>query len=111
MAEYKIRELCGDWALDIPMGNNIAVLYFNSRANAELVKNVLDWEDAHPNEAVPYNAPTIDPESLRPRGHWESPSELLAIVNCPNCKTAFPAGFQEFRYCPKCGAKMEDEQP
>ena len=27
-------------------------------------------------------APTIDPESLRPRGHWESPSKLLNIVNC-----------------------------
>lgn len=52
--------------------------------------------------------PTIDPESLRPRGHWESPSKLLNIVNCPACKTAFPGDFDEFRYCPNCGAKMED---
>lgn len=108
MAEYKIRELCGDWALDIPMGNDIVVLYFNSRVNAEMVKNVLEWENAHPNEAIPYNTPTIDPESLRPRGHWESPSKLLNIVNCTACKTTFPGDFDEFRYCPNCGAKMED---
>ena len=51
---------------------------------------------------------TIDPESLRPRGHWESPSKLLNIVNCTACKTTFPGDFDEFRYCPNCGAKMEN---
>lgn len=54
-------------------------------------------------------ASTIDPESLRPRGHWESPSKLLNIVNCTACKTTFPGDFDGFRYCPNCGAKMEDE--
>lgn len=54
-------------------------------------------------------APTIDPESLRPRGHWESPSKLLNIVNCTACKTTFPGDFDEFRYCPNCGAKMDKE--
>ena len=59
-------------------------------------------------------APTIDPESLRSRGHWERPSKLLNIVNCTACKTTFPGDFDEFRYCPNCGclmkakAKMED---
>lgn len=53
-------------------------------------------------------APTIDPESLRPRGHWERPSKLLNIVNCTACKTTFPGDFDEFRYCPCCGTKMED---
>lgn len=53
-------------------------------------------------------APTIDPEGLRPRGHWESPSKLLNVVNCTACKTTFPGDFDEFRYCPNCGAKMED---
>ena len=53
-------------------------------------------------------APTIDPENLRPKGHWESPSKLLNIVNCTACKTTFPGDFDEFRYCPCCGAKMED---
>jgi len=53
------------------------------------------------------NQPTIDPESLRPKGHWERPSKLLNIVNCTACKTTFPGDFAEFRYCPCCGAKME----
>lgn len=33
-------------------------LFFNSRNNAELVKSILEWEDAHPNAAVSYN-PTL----------------------------------------------------
>lgn len=57
----------------------------------------------------PSAIPTIDPESLRPRGHWESPSKLLNIVNCTACKTTFPGDFDEFRYCPNCGAKMEEK--
>ena len=55
------------------------------------------------------DATTIDPESLRPRGHGESPSKLLNIVNCTACKTTFPGDFDEFRYCPNCGAKMEEK--
>ena len=52
---------------------------------------------------------TIDPESLRPKGHWERPSKLLNIVNCTACKTTFPGDFDEFRYCPNCGCFMENK--
>ena len=67
MDKYKIREICGDWALDIKMGETTVALYFNSRNNAEMVKAILEWEDAHPNKAVPYK-PTITPpnEQLMP---------------------------------------------
>lgn len=57
---YEIRSMVCDWALDIPMGDTTFVLYFNSQNNAELVKAVLEWEDAHPNEAIPYQ-PTLTP--------------------------------------------------
>ena len=57
--EYKIREICGDWGLDIPRPDLIGVLIFNSRSNAELVKAILEWEDAHPNEAVPFQSTHI----------------------------------------------------
>ena len=60
---YKITEVCGDWALHIPpYGKTDAemILIFNSRNNAELVKSVLEWEDAHPNKAVPYK-PALTP--------------------------------------------------
>ena len=53
--------------------------------------------------------PTIDPESLRLKGHWERPSKLLNIVNCTACKTTFPGDFDEFRYCPNCGCFMENK--
>ena len=42
------------------MGNTTFVLHFNSRNNAELVKAILEWEDSHPNEAIPYQ-PTLTP--------------------------------------------------
>lgn len=55
-------------------------------------------------------APTIDPESLRPTAHWISDSlyvdgkrKLLqwsSLCNCP--------GLRKTKYCPHCGAKMED---
>lgn len=53
-SKYNIREICGDWALDIQWGKEIIVLVFNSRNNAELVKKIFEWEDMHPNQAVPY---------------------------------------------------------
>ena len=61
---YKITEVCGDWALHIPpYGKTDAemILIFNSRNNAELVKSVLEWEDAHPNAAVPYKSTLTPP--------------------------------------------------
>lgn len=58
--EYQIRPMVCDWALDIPMGNTTFVLHFNSRNNAELVKAILEWEDSHSNEAIPYQ-PTLTP--------------------------------------------------
>lgn len=50
--KYNIREICGDWALDIHWGNKTITLFFNSRNNAELVKAILEWEDNHPNEVA-----------------------------------------------------------
>ena len=58
--KYEVRPLSCDWALDIPLGDTTVVLYFNSRNNAELGKDILEWEDAHPNEAIPYQ-PTLTP--------------------------------------------------
>ena len=57
--------------------------------------------------------PTIDPESLRPHGEWivlqiDNYSNC-AIFGCSQCKTA--AGIitrPTWRFCPHCGAKMED---
>ena len=59
--KYIISEICGDWALHIKgSGTSNNFLFFKSRNNAELVKSILEWEDAHPNKAVPYK-PTLTP--------------------------------------------------
>ena len=66
---YKITEVCGDWALHIPpYGKTDAemILIFNSRNNAELAKSVLEWEDAHPNAAVPYKSTLAPPNEAPP---------------------------------------------
>ena len=85
--KYKIREICGDWALDIHWGNRTIAIYFNSRNNAELVKSILEWEDAHPNEAVPYK-PTLTPpnEPLSVLVNDEPDREYIDYI-CPRCKS------------------------
>ena len=52
-------------------------------------------------------APTIDPESLRHRAHWETPLKNMDVLRCSNCATIFPGNFESYNYCPNCGAKME----
>ena len=67
-------------------------------------------------------APTIDPESLRPKGRWEEcdwvefdgHDECVHYPHkgrvCTNCRNAFKADFvcnPRVEYCPSCGAKME----
>ena len=59
--EYEIRAMVCDWALDIPMVDATFELYFNSRNNAEMVKAILEWEDAHPNKALPYSLTLTPP--------------------------------------------------
>ena len=86
---YIISEICGDWALQIrEPGHPHQFLYFNSENNADLVKSILEWEDAHPNEAVPYN-PTLTPPN-----EWVSVEERLpeekqrVIVRCERVGTS-----------------------
>ena len=55
------------------------------------------------------NAPTIDPESLRPRAHWirkrsKLPGGELTVVECSLCECQ---QWNETNFCPICGAKMK----
>ena len=70
--KYIISEVCGDWSLHIKgPGTSNNFLFFKSRNDAELVKAILEWEDAHPNKAVPYK-PTLTPPN-----EWVSVEERL----------------------------------
>ena len=49
----EIREICGDWALDINNFNGGKItIYFNSRQNALNVKRILEVDDSIPNAAT-----------------------------------------------------------
>ena len=48
-------------------------------------------------------APTIDPESLRPKGKWKYYSTTMQ--ECSACKRH--TARHKYNYCPRCGAKME----
>lgn len=59
--------------------------------------------------------PTIDPESLRPRGHWEKETvdgpdvvkyASLLSVFCSRCKRR---AWMKSNYCPHCGSFMENK--
>lgn len=56
-------------------------------------------------------APTIDPESLRPKTSMKYDA-LTRTVTCRNCSGEAKIGEydnpEDFRYCPFCGFKVED---
>ena len=63
---YEIRDFCGDYALDIPMGDkSVYTIYFNSRRNAETVKRIMEVDDSVPNVA------TV--------------CDMVEVVRCKNC--------------------------
>ena len=53
MKGITIRDFMGDYALDIPMGEDcVHTIYFNSRRNAETVKRIMEVDDSVPNAAT-----------------------------------------------------------
>lgn len=63
----EIREICGDWALDIDGFNGGKItIYFNSRQNALTVKRILEVDDSIPNAAIV--------------------CDMQEVVRCKNCK-------------------------
>lgn len=80
--ELKIRDFCGDYALDIPdyNGSNFT-LYFNSKKNAENVKRIIEIDGSKPNEAT-----VCEMQEIK-HGSWEYDSEGVdcAIYLCSEC--------------------------
>lgn len=48
----EIREICGDWALDMHFPFETVTVYFNSRQNAENVKKIIETDKSIPNAAT-----------------------------------------------------------
>ena len=81
------------------------------------------WEEQkkpgiYSTEKLIITAPTIDPESLRPKGLWIGEADGYAdgelvydVWNCSECNHCIDDGTDDPgllpNYCPNCGAKME----
>ena len=53
--KLKIREICGDYALDIPfVDGSVYTIYFNSKRNAETVKHIIEVDGSKPHNDL-YN--------------------------------------------------------
>lgn len=67
MKGIEIRDFCGDYALDIPMGDrSVYTIYFNSYRNAKTVKRIMEVDDSDPNAA------TV--------------CDMVEVVRCCDCK-------------------------
>lgn len=68
MKEITIREVCGDYALDLALDNgHTFVFYFNSRQNALTVKRIIEVDMSVPNAA------TV--------------CDMQEVVRCKDCKS------------------------
>ena len=76
--------------------------YFKTPATVPFYEADKVWE-------ILDNAPTIDPESLRPKGRWITHTVghgkyANNYVECSECHTV---GSPKWKCCPVCEAKME----
>lgn len=111
--ELKIRDFCGDYALDIPFADgSVNTIYFNSKRNAETVKHIIEVDGSKTNHAT-----VCEMEEIR-HGKWEYDSEGVdcAIYLCSECGNfialyagVFSEGIDLYPYCPYCGTKMDKE--
>lgn len=55
------------------------------------------------------NQPTIDTESLRPKGRWVMKETMIRGLFAKNayCSECLWETAQDYNFCPNCGAKME----
>ena len=86
----EIREICGDWALDINFPFDVVTIYFNSRQNALNVKRILEVDGSIPNVA------TV--------------CDMQEVVRCKDCKFYKGAEVNErgFLVCPVSGMDITE---
>ena len=57
------------------------------------------------------NAPTINPEDLRPKGKWERVIPTKSATKWSrkmSCSVCHREGYDYHKFCPNCGARMEE---
>lgn len=103
--KLKIREVCGDYALDIPFADgSVNTIYFNSKQNAKTVKHIIEVDGSKLNEAT-----VCDVQEIK-HGKWNFEKDICgcAWFICTNChKNIIMVKHRLYPYCPYCGAKMD----
>lgn len=106
MAELKIRDMRGYYALDIPNCNGndfIFSLFFNSKRNAETVGHIIEVDSSNPN-----NATVCEMEEIK-HGKWEEIRDAYGqLEGWIHTECGREVKIKE-NYCPDCGAKMDEE--
>lgn len=103
--KLKIREVCGDYALDIPFADgSVNTIYFNSKRNAETVKHIIEVDESKPNEAT-----VCDMREIK-HGKWEEIRDAYRqLEGWIHIECGREVKIKE-NYCPSCGAKMDKEK-
>ena len=103
--ELKIRDFCGDYALDIPFADgSVNTIYFNSKRNAETVKHIIEVDGSKPNHAT-----VCEMEEIR-HGKWEEIRDAYGqLEGWFHIECGREVKIKE-NYCPYCGAKMDKER-
>ena len=106
MAELKIRDMRGYYALDIPNCNGsdfIFSLFFNSKRNAETVGHIIKVDSSSPN-----NATVCEMDEIK-HGKWEEIRDAYGqLEGWIHTECGREVKIKE-NYCPYCGAKMDKE--
>lgn len=116
--KLKIRDFCGDYALDIPFADgSVNTIYFNSKRNAETVKRIIKVDGSNPNEAtvcdmqeIKHGKWLVKEFDLKELEEYIHPYDgLHGTPFCSMCgRNALLNGAEEYvdsNYCPYCGAK------
>lgn len=74
--------------------------------NGWLKLDITDSAEMIAVEATIDEAPTIDPESLRPKGRWDT-KDMHKCTNCGVVAISDEWQYLHTKFCPNCGAKME----
>lgn len=117
--ELKIRDICGDYALDIPFADgSVDTIYFNSKRNAETVKHIIEVDGSKPNEAtvcdmqeIKHGKWLVKEFDLKKLEEYIHPYDgLHGTPFCSMCgRNALLNGAEEYvdsNYCPHCGTMM-----
>lgn len=118
--KLKIRDFCGDYALDIPFTDgSVNTIYFNSKRNAETVKHIIEVDGSKPNVATVCEMEEIKHGKNLTKAHHVDEficSECGYMTeDCTEKKYSQDGDYcylceYEYKFCPNCGAKMDKEE-